>query len=439
MGKIFLFILFIINGFYSLVKPWFGICIGYLFNILGPQYIWWWHFQGLRSFYLIAIPTILGFLLSSVRGLFNYDIIKNKLVLFSVIYFIFVFLSYFWGPYVSIYNNWRFFDPYQVLISMFKVFVFYLIGLVCVNDHKKLKLFAFILPVATLYLTYWANMQYLSGRFFIRLSGPRSITGSGLYSDENNFAMLFVIGIPFLFYLGWYFKQWYLKWSLWLAIPFAWHAIFLTASRGGLIGAAFVSIFMGLRSPRKLIGIILIPTFIAAYVWQGGAILKSRVEMTEHRAKSDDEIKIDPRIEAWKAGCRMMLAHPFTGVGLASFGQAFPDYSTGRPKVAHNTFIQIAAESGILAGFFYFLFMFFCVWELFQDRERFKKFSFEYYLSDAALVALSGFIVCSMFLTLNGFEVQFYLAILANSLVYLSKLTDIPELCSSRGGRSTVT
>ncbi len=421
MGKILLLFLLISNGGYSLIYPWFGISVGYLFNILGPQYIWWWNFQGLRAFYLIAIPTLIGFCISSVRGAIDFDIIKNKRVLFASLYFILIFLSYFWGPYVDVINKWRFFDPYQVLITMIKIFVFFFIGLCCISDEKRLKIFALILPIAALYLIYWANMQYLSGRFFIRLKGPVSLHGPSLYSDENNFAMFFVVSIPFLFYLGWFFKKWYLRWILWLAIPFAWHAIFLTASRGGLLGAVFVSLFSGLRCPKKIIGVMLVPAFIFAYIWQGGNIIKERSETTINRYENSyQDSPIDPRIEAWKAGLKMIIAHPITGVGLASFGQAYLYFMEGRPKIAHNTFIQIAAESGIPAALFYVLFMFNCMKSLLKKRNLFEKGSFGYYLSDATLVSLSGFLVCALFLTLTGFEIQFYLAILANTLSYLA-------------------
>jgi len=417
MGKFLLLFLFVFNALYSLFYPWFGVYVGYLFNILGPQYIWWWHFQGLRPFYFIAIPTILGFFVSLFRGVLNFDIIKNKRVFFSILYFLSVFLSYLWGPYVKVVNPWRFYDPYQVLILMFKIFIFYFIGLVCIFDSKKLKRFSFVILLSAAYLTYWANMQYLSGQFFLRLKGPRSITGAGIYSDENNFAMLFVVGIPFFFYLGWYCQRWFLRWALWSIIPFSWHAIFLTASRGGLIGAAFVSLLAGFRCPRKIVGLMLIPAFLFAYAWQGGSVLKQRAKTIK---TYEEEPAARTRLEAWQAGLRMILAHPFTGVGLSSFGQAFPYFSDKKPRVAHNTFIQIAAESGIFAGIFYILFIFSCCWGLYKVRDKYSVGSFEYYLCDAVLVSLCGFLLCSLFLTLNWFEIQFYLAILANTLIYLA-------------------
>ena len=125
MGKIALFFLLLINGLYSLVNPWFGVTIGYLFNILGPQFIWWWNFQGLRAVYLIAVPTMIGFFISLLRGAIDFDIIKNKGVLFTVLYFLCVLLSYFWGPYVTVINKWRFFDSYIIFITTLKVFTFF--------------------------------------------------------------------------------------------------------------------------------------------------------------------------------------------------------------------------------------------------------------------------------------------------------------------------
>ena len=135
MGKIILFLLLISNALYSLIHPWFGIIIGYLFDILGPQYIWWWNFQGLRAFYLIAIPTIIGFMISISRGVINFEHVKNKVVFWGIVYFVFVFLSYLWGPYVDVINKWRFFEPYTVLLNMIKIFIFFFIGLFCISDE----------------------------------------------------------------------------------------------------------------------------------------------------------------------------------------------------------------------------------------------------------------------------------------------------------------
>lgn len=417
MGHLFLLLIFFVNGLYAIFYPWIGITAGYLFSILGPQYLWWWHFQGIRSFYLIAIPTVIGFLFNLLKGSIDSDIAKNKIVLFVFFYFLFLIASYFWGPYIDVYNEWRFFNAHQVLITMLKIFIFFIMALFCISDIKKLRFFYMVLPLVVLYLTYWANMKYLSGNFFLRLKGPTDEFGNGIYSDENNFAMVFVCGIPFLFYLGWYFKRWYLRYTTWIAIPFVWHAIFLTASRGGLLGAAFVSLLSAIKSPKRALGVLLIPAFLFAYSWQGGSILKARAKTIE---KYGQESSAMSRIQAWKAGVKMILRHPLTGVGVASFGQAYPYFADSKPRVAHNTFIQIAAESGIFAGIFYVLVIFYALTILIKSKRYCTPDSFISCVADSTFVALCGFVVCASFLTLTGFEIQFYLIILANSVGYLA-------------------
>ena len=174
----------------------------------------------------------------------------------------------------------------------------------------------------------------------------------GAYADENSFAMLFVIGQPFLWYMAQGMKQRWLKYAIWLVIPFTWHAVFLTASRGGLIGIAVTTLFMAIRGKSKVLGFLLIPAFAGAYFWQAGDLMKERAgTIGEYRT----ETSASTRLEAWTAALGMVRDHPVTGVGLGSFGPAFPDYSDKKPREAHNTAFQISAESGAIAGVMYLL------------------------------------------------------------------------------------
>ena len=420
MGKLLLILLFFTNFVLSLLYPWIGVCLGYFFNILGPQFIWWWVFEGVRPFFLISIPVIIGFFLGIIRGTINFEVIKNKYVFFVVLYFLFVILSYWLGPYVHVVNRWRFFDSYKTLNDTIKIFVFFFIALCCISDERKLKFFSLALAIAVFYLIYWANMQYFTRPYVLRLRGPTNLYGSGIYNDQNVFSMVFVTGLPFLFYLGLYYKKWLIRGTCWLAIPFGWHAIFLTGSRGGLLGVVITIIFTSIRLQKKMWGLVVISSFIIAYMWQGGSVLKERAKtITSYEKESSAEA----RLQSWKAGLKMIKVHPFTGVGIASYGQAFPDYSDREPCVAHNTVIQIAAESGLPAGLCYLFFMLGYIRELLKCRRSFSEESFCFFMSDAVLVSMVGFLVCSLFLTLNLFEIQFYLIVLANSIMYLSKKT----------------
>jgi O-antigen ligase len=311
-------------------------------------------------------------------------------------------------------------DPDWYLSQFNKIFFLFFVGSVCLNDEKKLKALFYVVVFSAAYLIYWANDQYLSGRMMGRLAGPVDVEGNGIYSDENNFAMLFVVAQPFLWYFGSSLKNRIWRWGVWLIIPFGWHAIFLTASRGGLIGIAVATLLTSLRSRHRFLGLLLIPAFWGAYQWQAGDMMKNRAESIGDTS----ETSTATRIEAWTAASHMIAANPVTGVGLASFVRAFDHYSDKHPREAHNTFLQVAAESGVLAGLTYFGLVFSSIVALSKNAKRLRAKrapdDFLYLLNEATRVSLWGFSVCALFLSLQLFEFFYCLVLIANAVLFVS-------------------
>ena len=72
------------------------------------------------------------------------------------------------------------------------------------------------------------------------------------------------------------------------------------------------------------------------------------------------------RVDIWTVGWRMVEAHPVEGVGAGNFTTASihyllepgailrADFIVDQPKVAHNTYLQVLAELG-LVGFLLFM------------------------------------------------------------------------------------
>src|SRR5262249_48314352 len=149
-----------------------------------------------------------------------------------------------------------------------KMFVLCLLACLVLDDTRKVWVLTWVMALCGSYLVYWANDRYLSGHVFGRLAGPVDIRGMGPYADENNLDMLFVLLQPFLWYLGHAVRTRWVRWGMWLVIPFAWHAIFLTASRGGLVGITVSGLVMAVRSRRRALGLLLLPAFFIAYQWQ---------------------------------------------------------------------------------------------------------------------------------------------------------------------------
>lgn len=408
----------------SLSRPWIGVVAAYVFAVLTPQAVWYWNFDGIRPVLMIFLPTMVGFIIAAMRNQLNFEILKNRRMLFLAILWLAYTSSYYFGPFVDAGGPYRFTDPDWAMSTLHKVFVLFFIACVCIDSQKKANIFAGVLVVSAIYLTYWANSRYLSGTVFGRLAGPVDVTGTSIYSDENNFAMLFVVSTPFLWYLGFYFRNRILRWGLWLVIPLAWHAVFLTASRGGLVGLAVTTAVIAWRSKNKAFGFLLIPAFVVVYLWQAGDLMRGRAETIEDFRV---ETSASTRLEAWETATLMVKDNLVTGVGLSSFGPAFPSYSEYRPREAHNTFLQISAESGIVAGLMYLLIVLSTLKSLWRNGMRLRnvepdaRLPIEYFVNEATLVSFFGLVVCSLFLSLQMFEIFFYLCVLANSILYLTE------------------
>jgi putative inorganic carbon (hco3(-)) transporter len=425
MGRLFFLMAFSVLSVVSLTRPWIGVVGAYAVAILTPQAVWYWNFGDLRPGLWVILPTCIGMMFALLRGQFDLGRMASSRIVFLVTLWLCFALSYAFGPYTDVMGPYRFTDPGWAFGTLNKMFLLCLLACLAIDSLKKIWSLSWVIALSGAYLVYWANDQYLAGRVMGRLAGPVDVYGIGAYSDENNFAMLFVVVQPFLWYLGLSVKQTWLRWALWLIIPFTWHAVFLTASRGGLIGIGVSVLVIALRSKRRMLGLLLIPAFFVAYQWQAGDLMKERAgTISEYQT----ETSAATRIQAWKAAAGMIADNPIVGVGLASFGAAFPDYSDAKPREAHNTFLQIAAESGLIAGLMYVLLGVGSIVALWRNGNRLKKIAAVegqdnrlYLLNEAALGAMSGFIVCALFLSLQMFEIFFCLCALVHAIMMIDR------------------
>jgi len=420
----------------AVTRPWVGVITAYVFVILGPQYIWWWNFEGLRPFFIIAIPTLIGVIFNIQKGTVKVQILKTKVNLLILTLFLLISVSHFFGPYVDGGPGPQWYEPGVIYDRLWKAYFFYFLAVLSIDDFKKVKWLSFVMVISVIYLIYWANMQYLEGRWYGRLSGPR-YHGASLYGDENVFAMLFVVGLPFLFFLGSFFKKTIYKYFTWLIIPFGWHAIFLTGSRGGLLGLAVTIVFIILRSSRKLVGLGLLISLLVCYQWQAGDVMKERAAGLENVEEVDTA---ETRFQAWEAAFNMMRAYPLTGVGLSAMGPAFPDFSTEKPRVAHSSYFQTGAESGIPALIIYVYLIIWCLYRMVLISIRAKGVLgsdcddiYVYLLLNSLIVSFAGFSFCGLFLSLNNNEIFLYFLILINFLIYYfeNKLELLPSVKES--------
>ena len=189
--------------------------------------------------------------------------------------------------------------------------------------------------------------------------------------DNNDFALLVVTTIPMALFLAQSGRT-----RVWRAIGFAGTALLMlcivrAGSRGGLIGLGSVFGYLAFRhrTVRSGMRVALVVAALVVLTVFGRAQLVNTIN-TLRNPKADYNWSgndYDGRIELWKRGLGYMHDRPLTGVGLAAFPVAEGELSeVARQRVAHgehvkalvahNMYIQVGAELGLVAaGVFLFL------------------------------------------------------------------------------------
>jgi O-antigen ligase len=125
-------------------------------------------------------------------------------------------------------------------------------------------------------------------------------------------------------------------------------AITVAASRGGFIGLGVAFLFLAVHSGQRVRNLVL-----AAALLFPLTLLSPISPLTRllHPTGGDKEA-MEARIEAWRAALRMIRAHSVAGIGLDNFKLRVDAYTTKHRQVdhiAHNAYVEIAAEMGVPA------------------------------------------------------------------------------------------
>lgn len=218
----------------------------------------------------------------------------------------------------------------------------------------------------------------MSGQFLWR------VRSAGFLNDPNDFGQVLVLVLPFLW--AFWEKRHSIRNLICVAIPTAilLYAIYLTYSRGALVGLAALLIFVARRRLGTIkvavLASLLIVAASVADVGFGG------------REFSTKEESAGERIEAWYAGLQMLKAKPVFGTGYGNFLQV-------HPLTAHNSIVLCFAELGLVGYFFWGALLVLAYRELDQVLRRTPPGSPSNRLVAMLLPAFESFMVCAWFLS----------------------------------------
>jgi len=213
----------------------------------------------------------------------------------------------------------------------------------------------------------------------------------GIFANPNEVAYSLVILLPLAAYLaaprGWLTRLLLLGVAgVFLA------AIFVTFSRGGLVGLAAV---IGIYAWRKrnwwtriaVICVVAGGLIFAGKYWSRG----------EDFSELQGDVSLQQRMATYQAGVAMVRDRPLFGVGLNCSVVAFPLYAppglyNRTALIIHNTVLQVLSETGIVGFLSFILFIGIGVYHARKLARRPETAN----LGAAVEAALWGLVICGM-------------------------------------------
>lgn len=210
--------------------------------------------------------------------------------------------------------------------------------------------------------------------------------------DNNDLAMLLALGIPIAWYLSMNVRKPLLRWLFSAYLPCAVLAVGLTGSRGGMVTTVVALLIVPLTvsrlSPLRR-GVAI------ALLWISGIVAVTYLPQTlmERLASTTTEVEggtLGGRMKIWVAGVHAFSMRPLTGYGTSSYKRAIDPWLRTRNQVAHNSFLSVAVEEG-LVGLVLYSMMFLLVWRSVLKLPRTER--------RFALVLLAALVISMMTLT----------------------------------------
>jgi putative inorganic carbon (HCO3(-)) transporter len=319
-------------------RPFYGIILWIIVAFLNPQAYTWTAFDAFPWAAAVAVPTVLGMLVSD-RKLER--VASRDMMLLGVLWI--------WMTITTLIstNSTEFLhhaaDSWERWRFVTKVLFMTVCMIPIVSSFERLRIL--MLTIAGCFGFYVLKslpFVILTGGVY-RLYGPER----SMIADNNDFGLALNMTLPMYFYLAQSETRPWLKRLMAFLFVITLPAIFFTYSRGALVGLGATLLLMLLQSKRRLAIVpvvvmgLLIAVFLAPQAWQDRMDLRGDSVM-DSSARS--------RLNAWAFSRALAADYPITGGGFATFTpELFAQYAPTmvlNTYGAHSVYFQVLAEHG---------------------------------------------------------------------------------------------
>jgi O-antigen ligase len=411
----------------SITASILSIALLYLTSIFAPNFVLYiflviliyWSFRPVNEGYLLLFPSIAPFFVVNIPNLSSITIIPifvlwfvillivkgaseikiNKYLLpkYAIIGVLWILISELIS--VLIYSE-QYIEINYLLTRIIRTFIF-ILALIFSCDTKNLPL------IGSGWIIY--GVLSIFGALVIQLGfgSPLAIRGGvtfGIGSIENVSAMILnvaYVSIASMWFLIWYLMKNKKNIGLFIIVPFFALASFYSGRRQALLSIILsVLIYLILAIKRKSLTKIIIVFFVMIIF-----VTPQAREFILGRESLIDEVKNPEKGTGYAyidaAGWRAFLDSPFIGIGLGNYERQTERMGVireGVPIAAHNSFIRILAETGIMGGMgLLILIIGFLVNFIKAGKDILSKKNLEYF---SYIFPLSGIVLTGMLVTI---------------------------------------
>lgn len=230
----------------------------------------------------------------------------------------------------------------EATLNLLKMAVIYLLIVNAVNSEKRLRGLFWVMVLCGLFPALGTLWNWYSGVLY---DGRASWIG--IFANANEMAYALVLLIPLAAGLA-AGQPLLRRIPLYAIVALYIPAIYLSFSRGSLIGLFAVVAYLAWRQPGKITRVALMAVLIAGILavplyWSRG----------EGFTGLGSDASFQQRLDTYKVALRMFADHPVLGVGIHCSSVAWPMYAPSGLNyntwlITHNTFLEALSETGIV-------------------------------------------------------------------------------------------
>lgn len=347
----------LLGGLGAIYHPFWGLLLYYTLAVLRPQYLWSWALpMQLRWSLFASLIVFVSLLINAGRGFFRLrlHLMPCLILLYCLLLLGSMLNAYF--PQVA--QHWG--------IEYGKIMLMALITSLILDRLWQVRTMYAMIVVAIGYVAWEINYLYLvENRLDIYHRGYGGL-------DNNGAGLMLAMCIPLAYAFATSAKSKIVKMGCWFVAILMLHATLMSYSRGAMLSLAVGVIWILINHrPRYQAGIMLLLIVLLVPMLAGQEIRERFFSTQNYNADQSAQ----SRFESWNAGWAIAMENPLTGQGIRNSAFFIQNYGADRVgRTIHSQYIQIAADSGILAMLTYIIIQITAFWSLRRTRNMCRKY-----------------------------------------------------------------